>query len=238
MAEEILLNASLRKIVHSTSSRNTKQKGLNTFRKEGKIPAILYGAGKKGVPLFIDYKEFIHLYHKVKHAENILISLKVDNTKNPEPTIIKEIQIDHVKKRILHIDFQRVSLKKKIEVNVPIEVIGESIGVKEGGILDHIIREIKVRCYPNQIPENLKLDVSSLNIGDVLLVKQIEAPEGVEVLDSPEDIVISIVKPTRIEEKPPEEAVEEEMVEPEVIKKGKKEEEEKPEEEKEEKEQK
>ncbi len=232
--EEVALNAQPRK---DTSKGMTHQ-----LRREGKIPAVLYGGKDPVLSIVIDQKEFLKALH-TEHGENVIISLYVSGSGGtvsqkggkPVPVIIKEIQINPVTRNLLHVDLYRISLREEIQVNVPIEIYGEAPGVeKSGGVLDHVVHEIAVKCLPTKIPDKIICDVSSLEAGETLTVKDLKIPAGVEVLDDPEKIVVSIIAPTVIEEKPVEEEVApEEAAEPEVIGKGKKEEEEEKEEAKE-----
>jgi len=223
--EEVALNAQPRE---DTSRGMTHQ-----LRREGKLPAVVYGGKDTVLSIVIDQKEFLKALH-TEHGENVIISLYVSGSggtvskkgENPVPVIIKEIQINPVTRNLLHVDLYRISLKEEIQVNVPIEIYGEAPGVeKSGGVLDHVVHEIAVKCLPTKIPDKIICDVSSLEAGENLTVKDLKIPGGVEVLDDPEKIVVSIIAPTIVEEKPVEEEVApEEAAGPEVIGKGKKEE--------------
>ncbi|MFB0527537.1 MAG: 50S ribosomal protein L25, partial [bacterium] len=195
--------------------------------------------------IVIDEREFLKALH-TEHRENVIISLYVSGsgaavskkTEKPVAVIIKEIQVNPVTRNLLHVDLYRISLREEIQVNVPIEIYGEAPGVeKSGGVLDHVVHEIAVKCLPTKIPDKIICDVSSLEAGETLTVKDLKIPGGIEVLDDPEKIVVSIIAPTIVEEKPVEEEVApEEAAEPEVIGKGKKEEKEEKEKKEEEKE--
>jgi large subunit ribosomal protein L25 len=138
------------------------------------------------------------------------------------PVILKDEHHDPVKDDLLHIDFQRISLDEEIEVNVPLETVGDPLGVKKGGSLDHTMWELDVVCLPTNIPGKIKVDVSHLEIGDVVHVKEIVLPQGVKTNHDPEAIVASVVPPMKEEITTAETA---QGVEPEVIKdKAKKEE--------------
>jgi len=187
---------------------------VNELRRAGRIPGILYGPDVENMSVEIDEKEFKHII-STEHGENIIISLKV-GSKKTVPVIVKEIQTHPVTSRITHVDFCQINLKQELEVEVPVEVEGEAPGVKvEGGVLEHIIRSVKVRCLPTDIPDNFMLDVSGLNIGDGLKISDLPKKKGVEVLDDQETLIINIVPPTEFKE-PEEEEVEEEA-EPAVI---------------------
>ena len=230
--EEVVLNVQPRE--------NTTKGRTHQLRREGKLPAVLYGGKESALSIVIDQKEFLKTLH-TEYGENVIISLYISDStighsrasEKPVPVIIKEIQTDPVTRNLLHVDLYRISLREEIRVNVPIEIYGEAPGVKKsGGVLDHVVHEIAVKCLPTKIPDKIICNVSSLEAGETLTVKDLKIPRGVEVLDDPEKIVVSIIAPTVVEEKPAEEVAPEEAIEPEVIGKGKKEEEEKEEEEK------
>jgi len=232
--EEVVLNVQPRE--------NTSKGRTHQLRRDGKLPAILYGGKEPAQPLVIDQKEFMRTLH-TEHGENVIISVYLSDSasghskkgERPVPVIIKEIQIDPVTRNLLHVDLFRISLREEIRVNVPIEIYGEAPGVrKSGGLLDHIVHEVSAKCLPTKIPDKIICDVSSLEVGGTLTIKDLKIPRGVEVLDDPEKIVVNVIPPPVVEEKPAEEIAPAEAIEPEVIGKGKKEE--KEEEEKEEEE--
>jgi len=234
--KEVVLNAQPRE--------NTTKGRTHQLRREGKLPAVLYGGKEPALSIAIDYKEFLKAL-RTERGENVIISLYISHSApspsktsdEPVPVIIKEIQIDPVKRHLLHVDLCRISLREEIRVNVPIEIYGKAPGVeKSEGFLDHIVHEIAVKCLPTKIPDKIICNVSSLEAGETLTVKDLKIPRGVEVLEDPEKIVVSIIAPTVVAEKPAEkEVAPEEVAEPEVIGKGKKEKEEEEEEEEEEK---
>lgn len=216
--EEVKLKVELRK--------DAGKEAAKRLRRLGTIPAVIYGKGEKTIPIKISARELEKVLHTAA-GENVLINLKIAHTKEAGKTvIIKELQHDPVKGDIYHIDFNHISLKEAIEVKVPVTTKGESPGVKEGGVMEHILWELEVECLPTQIPEKFEVDCSNLAIGDAIHVKNLFIPEGIKVLNPPEDVVVSVVPPKAEEEVP----VEEEVIEPEVIGKKKEEEEEVPEE--------
>jgi large subunit ribosomal protein L25 len=199
------LNAKKRKNVGKGSSRKT--------RSEGFVPAVLYGEGEESQPLAVSSKEFYPVIHTAA-GENVVLDLKIDGAGNKEcKAIIKEIQYHPVRREILHVDFQHISLTKEITVRVPVEATGEAVGVKtKGGILELIHREVEVRCLPTSIPDVISVDVSGLDVGDSLQVGDLRVA-GATIISDPEEVVITIVAPTVIEEPKPEVAEEEEKVE-------------------------
>ncbi|MDD5259523.1 MAG: 50S ribosomal protein L25 [bacterium] len=202
------------------------------LRVAGTIPAVLYGAKQTPISLGIAVKEFNRIIHGGA-GENVVLTLKFGGDKKEAKTaIIKEIQRDPVSRNILHIDLLAISLKDKIKVNVPVMVTGEAPGIKEGGILEYVQREVEVECLPTQIPEHIMVDVSSLKINESIHVRDLKlSDDQVKVLTPAERMLVSIVPPTILEEPVAAEgaiapeAAAAATAEPEVIKKGKKEEE-------------
>jgi large subunit ribosomal protein L25 len=201
------------------------KEAVKKLRAQGLIPAVVYKGGNS-LNIKFTAADFLHVIH-TKAGENVIVNLQIeDASKKPSRTaIIKEIQYHPVKGDVLHVDFNEISLTEALVVQVPIAAKGEAVGIKEGGVLEHILWEIEVECLPTQIPENIPVDVTPLKIGDSILVKDLQVPVGVKVLTDQESTVLSLAVP-RVEE----EAVkpEEELVEPEVIMEKKPEEEEAP----------
>ena len=215
-------------------------KGKNEARRSrvaGKVPAVVYGAGKPTVPITVDRKALSDAFRRGA-GENAIFLLKLAGSDQSRHAMIKDFQRDPVSRKPLHIDFVRVLMDTKIRVKVGIEVVGTAKGVKtEGGILDFVTREVEIECLPGSIPQHLPVDVSDLSIGDVLRISQIPPIEGIQVVDDPEKVLVHVTHPTA--EKAPEVAAAEaavEITEPEVLKKGKVAAEEEPEEKEKEKE--
>lgn len=177
-----------------------------SLRRAGQIPAVVYGGQGESVPLSID-RIYLEKQVGVIH-ENQLISLQVEGA-GVRVAIVNELQTDHLKGGLLHIDFKEVTLGEKLTTTVPVTAEKEAIGVtRDGGILEHVLREIEITCLPTQIPERIPVDVSSLAIGDSLQVGDIELEEGVEALTDPEVIIFTVAAPRVEEEEEEEEAVE------------------------------
>ena len=195
-----------------------KEKGKTAakrLREKGDIPAIVYGKESGSLPLILNSKDFRTVLRHLA-GKKVLFELKIkDNDKIlKKKVILKEIQRDLTRDMILHLDFHEVTLGKLIEVNVPITLTGESPGVKEGGILDQVLREIKIETLPSHIPEEIKIDVSSLKIGDSIYVKDLKIKETT-ILTEHSDVAVSVLAPRKVEEEAP--PVEEAEAEPEVI---------------------
>jgi large subunit ribosomal protein L25 len=165
------------------------------LRRQGQIPAILYGEGEP-ISLTADPKVLLRALG-TEAGENVILNLTIVDGKDfTRKAMVKEVQVDPVTGKPLHADFLAISMERPIEVEVPVEVAGVPEGVKEkGGILDQILREIRVRCLPGAIPDRIGLDVSSLDIGDVLHVSDLPIPEGVELLTDREQAVVTVTAP-------------------------------------------
>jgi large subunit ribosomal protein L25 len=200
--------------------------GKNEARRSragGRIPAVVYGAGKPNVPISVDRKALADLFREGA-GENAIFLLKLAGSDQSRHAMIRELQRDPVSRKPLHIDFVRVLMDVKVTVEVPIEIVGVARGVKtDGGILDVVTREIEIECLPANIPAHIAVDVAELGIGDAIRVSDLPPIEGVRIVDNPEKVVVHVAHPTR-EEEPVVAAVEgavAEPAEPEVLKKGK-----------------
>jgi large subunit ribosomal protein L25 len=171
--------------------RDQAGKGVaRQLRRQGKIPGVLYGEGKS---------EFVAMDHKI--ARNLVISqvghtglltVRISGAKE-RIAVLQDHQIDPITGAILHVDLYEVSMKKPIRVKVPVTVIGEvPLGVKEGGILHQPMRELHIECLPAQIPDHIEINASEFGIGQGVHVKDVEAPDGVKVLDDQDLMVVHI----------------------------------------------
>ncbi len=188
-------------------------KAIRKLRGAGQIPAVLYGHKQDNIMLCLQERDFTH----VLHTGARMVRLTVDNKK--ESALIKEVQYDNIADRVIHIDFSRIDLDEKVRLRVPIELVGESIGVKEGGMLTHVMKDMEIECLPTAIPEKIKVNISELGMGKVIHVKEIPAMKGIQYLSDAESVIASIHQ--IVEEK----AVSEEeiLAEPKVITKKPKE---------------
>jgi len=167
------------------------------LRAAGRVPAVLYGQGLEPVSLSVDSRELIHVFH-TGAGTNVLVDLVVDG--DAHLAMAREIQRDHIKGRFVHVDFLAVSRDQTITIDVPVRVVGESAGVKAGGVLEHHLWEVQVECLPTDVPEAIQADVTALEIGSSLRVSDLAAPEGATILTNPEDLVVAVQQPqARIE---------------------------------------
>jgi large subunit ribosomal protein L25 len=192
-------------------------------RRDGMVPLTVYGGGAETVAAVAPLAELAAILRS-DSGRNTIFTIDVEGVGASE-VMFHDRQIDPVKGRLIHADLARLVKGQKIDVTVPLHLVGEPIGVKEKqGVLEQIIREIEIRCEPREIPDTLEVDVSHLDVHDLLHVSDIRVGETVEILTDPEQVIatVGIVK-EEVEAAPAAEG--EEPAEPEVIGKGKKEEE-------------
>jgi large subunit ribosomal protein L25 len=192
-------------------------------RREGMVPITVYGGGAETVAAIAPLSELAAILRS-EAGRNTIFTIEVDGLGESE-VMFHERQIDPVKGRLIHADLTRLVKGQKIEVTVPLHLLGEPVGVREKqGVLEQIIREIDVRCEPRDIPDALEVDVTNLDVHETLHVSDIQVSEGIEILTDAE-LVIATVGMVKEEAEPAPAAEGEEPAEPEVIGKGKKDEE-------------
>jgi large subunit ribosomal protein L25 len=161
-------------------------------RAEGRVPAIVYGQGIDPVSISVDRREFVTAL-KTDAGLNVLLNIDVDGSTTTALT--REIQTDPVRGTLLHADFVKIDLKQEVEVEVPVHVVGDAPGVKEGGVLEHPLFTLHVRCLPTNVPESIDADISGLNIGDVLRVSELAEGRDFHILNDPDAVVASVAAP-------------------------------------------
>jgi large subunit ribosomal protein L25 len=198
-------------VLNARTREITGKGAAKKLRKNNQIPATFYGPSREPLKLAMDYPELEGLI-KRSGGENIILDLKVKSEDGTQTwnVILKDLQIDPIRDTYLHADFYEISMDKEITVNVPIHLINTPAGVEEeGGILQHVRRELSVSCLPDKLIEALEVDVSQLEIGDSVHIRDLVLPEGIKSLDE-ENLTIAVVAPPTVM---PEEAVEEEVEE-------------------------
>ena len=179
---------------------NTGKEINKKYRREGIVPGVLYSPhDKENIILKVKNHELLKLLSAKSRG---LVDLEINDGKEKVSrlAVIKDVQYNSLKMQIVHVDFYGVTLKEKLTLEIDIELIGEPIGVEEGGILQVELRKVEIECLPSQMPDSLKADLSSLKVGDHISVGDMEIPEGVEVLTELDKVVAAIVLPTKIEE--------------------------------------
>src|SRR5438094_6180044 len=178
------------------------------LRREGLIPGVLYGKGKQPHAICIPERELRRVLTGSSGLHAIL-DVVLEGQKTTHASILKDFQQDPIRGHISHVDLQEVRLDQTIQASVTVQLVGEPEGVKEGGVLSQVQREINVEALPMEIPEHLDLDVSGMAIGDTLRLVDLAPLDGVTYLDDPEETVLaSVGLPTRVEEPEPEETAE------------------------------
>jgi large subunit ribosomal protein L25 len=195
--------------------------GARRARAAGQIPGVVYGHGEAPVAVAIDAKEF-ETALRGHEGSNPIVTLSVGGSRDVT-ALVRDVQLDPLTRGIIHLDFQHISLTEEIEVEVAVHFIGTPLGVKDaGGILEHIARSLKVRCLPTAIPASIDVDVTALNVGQNLHVRDIQA-QGFQIVTDADVTVAAVVAPA-VEEVAAPAPTEEAPAEPEVVAaKGKKE---------------
>jgi large subunit ribosomal protein L25 len=177
----------------TAEKREANGKGAaRKLRAAGRVPAVLYGHGLDPVPLSVDARELFHVLHG-SAGTNVLVDLVVNG--NEHLALPREIQRDHVRGRYLHVDFLAIRRDEKVTVSVPVRVVGESPGVKAGGVLEHHLWELQVECLPGDVPDGIQADISHLQVGDSLRVSDLTPSSAVTVLNPVDESVLSVVIP-------------------------------------------
>lgn len=185
----------------------TGKSGARAVRRAGHIPGVVYGI-KDSTPLAIRPKELEALLG-TRAGANVVFQLNVEGeAASDRPVIVKELQRDPMRGTIVHADFLEIRMDEKIEIAVPLALSGEAPGEKMGGTLSQLLRELEISCLPNAIPEQIEVDISEVEIGDVIHVRDLQIPEGVELVADLDDPVFTIIVPVEEEE----EEVEDELL--------------------------
>jgi large subunit ribosomal protein L25 len=201
------------KVVVKAEKRDGRGKNdARRMRQAGKVPVVVYGGGGEAVPAIADLRELATVLRS-DTGVNTIFSLDMAGEGTGD-VIFQDRQIDPLKGRLVHADLRRIAKGEKIEVTVAIHLIGEPIGVKdnEGGILNQQTREIKVLCETSKIPEFIEFDVSNLQLNESVHVSDLKVEEGVEIHESPETVIASVVIVKEVDLEPDTEVVEPELV--------------------------
>ncbi len=171
-------------------------KGLaRKLRSAGQIPGVFYGPGRAAIPLTLDPATVHAVAGRTGKDRLLRLKTGAADELDGQMVILKDAQRDPVKRRIIHADFYEVRMDREIEVTVPIHVVGKAPGVDDGGTLEHILRELDVRCLPDRIPASVDVDVSSLGIGESIHVSDLTLSEGVAAVADPRLAVVAVVAP-------------------------------------------
>jgi len=196
--------------------RREKKKGpARRLRRDRLVPAVLYGRATENILLTIKKDDLVKLRKEGKeHAFIKLIIGDGEDKKNEKLSLIKELQIEPLSREFYHVDFYEVDVQRKITMDVPLRFIGKSIGVENGGELQHLRREVKISCLPLDLPDHIDVDVTHLGIGDSIRIRDLKVGEGITLLDRPDASIaaVALIKVAKVEETAQEATVAEEGV--------------------------
>lgn len=196
--------------------RDVKGKKVKRLRAQGFIPSILYGKHlEEPICLMIPEKELVKALTSTEGGRGVLFTLNIQNGETrKEYAILQDIQYHPYKLNVIHVDWHGISLEEEIEATVPIVLKGEAVGTKVGGILELVLEEVDVRCLPMNLPPHIEVDITNLNIGDSIHVRDLSVPEGVTVVTSEDEVIVTVVAPEAEEaqagEEQPQEGTQEE----------------------------
>jgi large subunit ribosomal protein L25 len=177
-------------VVLKTQKRSTSGgRAAERLRKQGQIPAVLYGHKKETVSVSLAHDDLVKA---IRHGTRVM-DLQTDD--GVQKALIREVQWDHLGKDVLHVDFARVAADETITITVPIELRGTAPGIAQGGLLDQPLHTVTVECLAISVPESLRVNVNELKMGDAIHVKQLTLPPGVKVLDDLEAIIVQVIAP-------------------------------------------
>ncbi len=203
----------------------TGKNACHRLRAKDLIPAVLYGghSGAESLSLSVPRKDLLALFRKGLH-QNAVFRVHVKGADEQPHVMVRDVMVSPLRRELVHLDFVRVLLDRKLKVKVPVETVGTAAGVKLGGLLDVVTRELEVECLPADIPASIQADVTALDAGGVIRVADLALGEKVRVLGDPDRVIAHVVT-HKAEEAGAVEAAAPATAEPEVVKKGKKEEE-------------
>jgi large subunit ribosomal protein L25 len=193
MAKQVKLSARARTHIGGTV--------LNKLKREGLVPAIIYGGKEPPLPVQVGTRDISTLLSKAR-GENILVELEIDNAgaRSSRMALIQEVQHEPLSGSIVHVDFHAINMNETLHTSAPIEAFGESIGVRSfGGILEQSLRSVEISCLPKDLPDVITVDVSGLNIGDSIHVRHLLLPPGVKALDDENLTVFLVAAPAVVE---------------------------------------
>lgn len=182
--------------LNALKREKTGKETAKKLRKAGYIPAILYAKGAESIACAVKYTEFEKAY-KRHRGEFIIYTLNFENGQNlMKQAVLKEIQRDPLTDMFLHLDFQGIEEDKTVEIKVPLEFTGKPVGITKGGILEIHLHDIDVECLPKDIPDKIIVDLSHLDVGQSLHVRDLKVPENIKITTDPEETIVTLVSET------------------------------------------
>ncbi|CAM3987269.1 50S ribosomal protein L25/general stress protein Ctc [Alkalicoccus chagannorensis] len=171
---------------------------IKRLRKQGNIPGVIYGREKQSQPVAVETVDFI----KTMRSEGKTGVFKLDVDGTQTDVMIYDIQFDTLKNEVVHVDFYAADMNKEMDADVPVSVVGEAVGVKEGGVMQQAVYELSVRALPQQLPDQIEVNVEELDVNDSVQVKDLKSGKNYEFNNDPEEVVISITPPDEEPEEP------------------------------------
>jgi large subunit ribosomal protein L25 len=184
-----------RETLEAFERKELKKGASRRLRREGKIPAVMYGKDQNRT-IAIQKNEFERKMQEL--GENTIIVLTLDDGEHE--VLVKDFQEDTIRSFVTHVDFYEIEKGKALRTHVPVEVTGTPAGVLEGGVLEERLYEIEVECKPKDIPEKIEINVENMQIGDTIHVEELSVPEGVTILNYPEQVVVTVTTISEVEE--------------------------------------
>lgn len=201
MAEEIVIDAQIR----TERGKNENRR----LRSSGMIPAILYGVTNENISLSVKPLDIVKILRSKKGANTLFHINMIGERTTRSAVLIKDYQLDPVKDVLIHCDFVRVKMDEKLETNVPVHTTGKAKGIEMGGMLEVVMREVAIECFPSDIPENIVIDVTNMIIGDAVRVRDLNLGDKITVLAEEDLLVLHCVPPKKVVEVTEAEAAEE-----------------------------
>lgn len=186
----------------AATGRQLGSRASRRLRREGQVPAVVYGRGTEPKHVAVDHHDLTVAFHSAA-GFNVLINLEIDQSAGI-PTLVRVIDRHPFRSQFRHVDFVQVSLTEKVQAEVTLHFVGNPLGVKEGGILSPIKNEVEIEALPTEIPAFIEVDVSHLNINDDIRVRDLPVQEGVLILDDPDDLLVTVTTPVAEVEVAPE----------------------------------
>ncbi|MDE5415991.1 50S ribosomal protein L25/general stress protein Ctc [Alkalihalobacterium chitinilyticum] len=175
--------------LQATTRPDLKNSTKRKFREDGQVPGILYGKKIESQPIAVDQINFVKLIRD--EGRNSIISLDVNGKKHE--VMVYDMQVDPLKNELVHIDFCAVDMSSEVDTEVKVHLVGEAPGVGEGGMVSHLVHQLSIRALPSEIPSEITVDISNLNIGDSIQVKDIIGQQSVEITNDPEETIVTVL---------------------------------------------
>ncbi len=184
----------------AASRRDETGKGAaRRLRAAGQVPAVLYGKDREAISLTLNAREALRLFHSIS-VENTIVNVQIDDDEEALETLVREIQMHAYRPDIVHVDFYCIERGVALELDIPANYVGTPQGVRDGGILEVILHEFRVKCLPSAIPDKIDIEISGLEIGDSIHASAITTDEGVELLTDPGQTICLVSAPRAEEE--------------------------------------